>query len=288
MLKFLTLLIFLQTSPFVVHAPKGYEDFESWIRTAGEERLKSMEQSLGVPLPRGYAVYLIPPDQGDLPDWAAGWASPGRITLRIRKMEDVPEVFTHELAHAIIWNASGHNDLPRWFQEGLAMYLAGESTALWSRVVVSVEGGPSLISLNHTFPSEGSAVTQAYAKSYLAVHVMIRRVGMEGIRTLLSEVRRGKNFDTILMDVAGLNIPGLDSTMKRRVRWSYVYLPLITSSSFLWLALTVFFIVVYIRKRTRAREILASWEDEANDPDVPCDETLPPGDPGVDRCQPPN
>ena len=160
---------------------------------------------------------------------------------------------------------------PRWFQEGLAMHLAGEGSHLWARIYVSISGRPHLVELSRTFPGDEETARKAYAKSFLAVSFMMKKLKMEGILRLLDEVRDGVAFDRALVGLMGMNVPGLEAAMGRSIRWSYVYLPLITSSSFLWLLLTLFFILVYIRKRQHDEEILARWEEEeVDDPDVPC------------------
>lgn len=255
---------------FRVKTPPGYDDYADWIHTAGARRLEKMEHGMRVRLPRPVKVVLLPPGEGDMPDWASGWAGREGVFLRVNRMEDIPAVFTHELAHLLIWKAVGRvGAVPRWFEEGLAMHLSGENSSVWARMRVSLSGGPSLMELEHGFPTGSAEARRAYAKSYMAVSQLYRKMGEEGILRFMDRVGEGRSFHELLLEMTGWNVPAFDRAMKRRIRWNYVYIPLLTSSSFLWLALTLLFIVVYMRKRKRTMELMALWEEEEHDPDVP-------------------
>ena len=62
--------------------------------------------------------------------WAAGTAYPaqGKIFLSIDPHDffSKEDIAVHEIAHIAVYRAAGKRRLPRWFEEGLAIYLAGE------------------------------------------------------------------------------------------------------------------------------------------------------------------
>ena len=270
MLTVLGLGLLLTAQPSVV-APEGYQSLRTWVRQEGMVRLRLMESHLGCRLKEPLTITLIPAGSGENPPWAAGWARPGHLTIRVSDIRTFPALFDHELAHVVIWECSGYRSLPRWFEEGLAMHLAGEREPLWRRFYAALSGFPDLSSLNARFPDQEAHARLAYARSFYAVRAIIQSSGIEGIQNMLQMVKQGRPFEEALLMETGMNTRALDSMVKKRKRWSYVYLPLLTSSSFMWLALSLLFIVVYTRKRKRTLEIMASWEEEEHDdPDVPC------------------
>ena len=98
-----------------------------------------LSKTLGYTLDTTVSLYLATTeaefqrDTGVIPpDWGAGMAflEQSRIVIKSPKYMPVNKSFReligHELAHIMLYRAAGKRWLPRWLQEGFAMYSSGE------------------------------------------------------------------------------------------------------------------------------------------------------------------
>jgi len=95
------------------------------------------------------------------------------------------QTLQHELAHLMLAELAEPNHLPRWFNEGAAILLAGEtrhvdplaiSRAMTTNSLVTFDEIEALLS----FPNEQAAL--AYSESYHAVKFLVRRYGAGAIK----------------------------------------------------------------------------------------------------------
>jgi hypothetical protein len=116
-----------------------------------------------------------------MPPWAVAATKNNTIELqplRLLKQRRILETtLRHELVHVLI-DAVGGGQTPRWFAEGLAVYIAGEGRLFRKQV--------SLISadeIDHAFASARSAddLRRAYAAAYKLVAELIRSEGEDKV-----------------------------------------------------------------------------------------------------------
>jgi len=118
------------------------------------------------------------------------------------------EVVRHELAHVALHALSGDRWLPRWYHEGVAMYLAGEATFERLRDA----GGASafgeldnLSSLNEGFAGGQVGVQRAYATAAGFVRFAVGRAAQPGsIVQLHQRMRAGLDFPAAFTATFGL------------------------------------------------------------------------------------
>lgn len=115
-------------------------------------------------------------------------------------------VVRHELVHELLdqYVAPNGRVIPRWFHEGLAQHLAGdtylrasEDDLVWG---ISTKRLPSFGTLATKFPSESIALRQAYAQSYSYVSFLARRYGL---RDLLRVARAADDFTSFSHALVG-------------------------------------------------------------------------------------
>jgi len=126
----------------------------------------------------------------------------------------------HELTHAVVgqltFNCYGAT-LPRWLDEGLAMYAEGSLGADYkSRLnrAVSQNSLISVRSLSSAFPADPQQAVLSYAESYSLVSYLIASYGEAKMLRLLEVFKEGTSYDDALRQVYGLDSTGLDNAWR--------------------------------------------------------------------------
>ena len=175
------------------------------------------------------------------------------------------DVLRHEVAHILIWRASAGRPVPRWFDEGLAMEVERgrrfqDQTQLLYQLITS--GRTNLEHLDRLFTGGQNDQTRAYALAGAFIRDLGQEHGPTVFREILMRVRRGVPFDVAFADVAGVTPSSAESEFWDRQRIWISWVPIIASSTTLWLAITTLALVaIYVRRR-RNREIEDRWAKE--------------------------
>jgi hypothetical protein len=175
------------------------------------------------------------------------------------------DVLRHEIAHVLIWRASGGQPLPRWFNEGLAMEVERQrrfrdQTQLLYQLVTG--GETDLQRLDRLFSGGESDQTRAYALAGAFVHELVGRHGPGACAEILVRVSRGIGFDNAFADVIGATPGHEEAEFWHRQRIWTSWFPIVTSTATLWLVVTLLaLLAIYVRRR-RDRKIEEQWENE--------------------------
>src|SRR5262245_558673 len=114
-------------------------------------------------------------------------------------------VLVHELTHELLDQACQRagGRIPRWFHEGLAQFVAGdtylgasEEAIIWraaSRQLLPFSG------LTELFPRDPALLKVAYAQSYSYVAWLVRELGMKGVLAVARAVDDETSFDRALV-----------------------------------------------------------------------------------------
>jgi len=204
---------------------------------------------------------------GRQPDWGLAVALPreGAIVMRPPRLagggtQDPGQVLVHELVHVYLGLYLGPREpaAPRWFHEGLASLLAGEWG--WSErvdlAVALLAGRPiPLERLEEGFPAGRETASLAYLESLTAAASLRDLSGEEGLRVLLSNLRRLGDFDAAMRRTYGLTYGEFEqrwaTTLASRYGWAAA-----AASSWTWwmpAALLLIAVVVWRRLAYRAR-----------------------------------
>ena len=252
--------------PLEVEAPAELAAEAARVAALQPVDSSSFQELLGLrELGRPIRVYLIPessPLARNVPRWIAGFARgaedlvvlfPERIPTY--PYSSLPELLRHEVAHVLIDRSTGGATLPRWFHEGLAMIAEGSwRMSDQSRLAMALlrSGQPELDDLSALFSGDEQRVAWAYAVSGAFVRDLLRRHGEDVIAGLLA---------AILASVDSRPATELDRFWRRSALW-YRWLPIVTSSSVLWIAISLLALVAIRRRRARDRALLEQWERE--------------------------
>jgi hypothetical protein len=187
-------------------------------------------------------------------------------------------IVTHELVHELLdqWSAPRAAVMPRWFHEGLAQVLSGETylgareqDLLWR---VGTDRLLPFADLREGFPLDPELLQVAYAQSHSYVSWLVGRLGLAGLLAVAANVDRQTTFERALSGSTGWTslqlVDGwLDHLRHGSGAWSRIALEqsfhvlLLAAVPLLWLAL----------RRRNAREQraagrldqLARWQIEA-------------------------
>jgi hypothetical protein len=98
------------------------------------------------------------------------------------------------------------------------------------------------------------------------VHTLLQRHGRDAAAEVLAEAARGLPFETAFARATGESLAAAEAAFWRRYDLLYRWLPLLTSSVTLWLAITLLALWAARRRRARAAELLRRWDERHASP----------------------
>ena len=202
---------------------------------------------------------------GRAPAWGAGITLPGPRLIALRADADPMHTLRHELAHLVLHDAV-QVPMPLWFEEGYAVYAAGEwdlLEALSLNYAVVAGSTPGLDSLNRALRGHPAGISTAYALSASAVLELARRNPSRSLTPLVERLAAGKPFDSALLATTGLTPENFDEAWQRGVRQRYsLFTWLAAGGAWAILALALMLGTYWRRRRDRARRsaLDEGWE----------------------------
>jgi hypothetical protein len=214
------------------------------------------------------------------PRWITGFAVPGEDTVvllpeRVLSYphDSLAALLSHEVAHVLLARAAGggagdagrDGELPRWFQEGVAL-LAGRDLAFADRERLLLGGlsgvPPSTRELQRAFDGEGYGIDTAYALAGALAAELVREHGRGAVAAIAAEVARGRSFAPAFAAATGEPLESFEAEFWRGFRWRYRWVPFLTSGATLWLGVTALALVAAARRRRRDAALRRRWEEE--------------------------
>jgi len=262
-----------------IEAPSELSAVRQRLESIDPQRFDDIAHLVGL-TDAGPAIrVMLAPESSDLArsvsPWIAGFTVGESVVLFPARSPTYPnnsleDVMRHEIAHALIWRRSGGRPIPRWFNEGVAMVAERDrgfedQTQLFYQLVTGSR--TSLDELDRLFEGGQSDQVRAYALAGAIVHDVFERLGPAGCAQILTRVDSGASFDAAFADVAGITPAAAESEFWQRQRIWTNWLPVITSTTTLWMAVTLLAILAIYRRRRRNREIEKQWEKDENGDD---------------------
>jgi hypothetical protein len=144
----------------------------------------------------------------------------------------------HELTHLVIHQATDnpYGDIPRWLDEGLAVYMSGEMDAGWrgyrAQVANSAKSDElmTLQTLSSSFPANSELAGQAYAQSGAVVEFIIQHYGKDAMAKLLDIFSEGALYDDALTQALGVDTWELDNAWRASIDAPPLEVPFVAAS----------------------------------------------------------
>jgi hypothetical protein len=214
---------------------------------------------------------LAPPDAPP-PEYASGVAYHGMhlvllsmLAPRGAEAVDLDEVFRHELAHVALEDAVQGKHVPVWFNEGLAISLSGELAMARTKTLWSATLSGSLIplaDLDRSFPRDNFDVSIAYAESADFMRFLTRKSDRLRFASMVDRVRGGQAFDRATAEAYGADLRRLELEWRSDLDRRFSVIPVLTGGGLIWVLVIAALVAAYVRRRRRAKAILARWERE--------------------------
>ena len=243
---------------------------------------KNLSQQLDFQPRRVITVYLCPTQAvfdrvtgGAIPHWGEAAADPveWRIFLKSPRASAGQELdrqtLKHELVHLTLAELAGSRQLPRWFNEGAAILLAGETRHVDPTAISRAMATNSLVTFDEieallSFPNEQAAL--AYSESYHAVKFLVRRHGALALKKYAEALPSHADARSAFRAAFGEDSWDFEIAYFDHLRQSFRWY-LLWDESLLWGGLIlVLAIAGYIATRWRNKKKMQEWEQEELEP----------------------
>jgi hypothetical protein len=208
----------------------------------------------------------------EVPAWVSGFArgSEAVIVLFPARVHSYPDrnlrtLVHHEVTHVLVAQAARGRPVPRWFNEGVATVAARE----WgiedrARFAMAVLGARphGVRDLDTFFAGSGPQIMRAYALSSAFIRFIQRRYGPTAPAMVLGGLARDLSFDEAFLRATGEPLAHAEQIFfEKNAFWS-TWLPFLTSTGALWMAITILALVAIRRRRVRSQQMLEAWDEE--------------------------
>ncbi|MBX5483145.1 MAG: hypothetical protein IRZ16_15080 [Myxococcaceae bacterium] len=207
---------------------------------------------------------------GNPPAWAEALAYPGYNIVLLDGLSlfkpDGGVTLRHELSHVALGQLSAH--WPRWFQEGMAMYLTGDrfSIAQYTAMFRAVTNQRLFLfdSLADGWPDHPAEVEVAYAQSVIFVTWLVDEYGPDKMGAFIDLVHSGTPFDTAYAVAFHSTLAVDEDAWRKTLPNRYSWTPIVTGGGALWGLMSVLMVAAWVRRRRdRARKMEALAAEEA-------------------------
>lgn len=214
----------------------------------------------------------LQPQDSKAPAWAGALAYPELNLILLNSprtvkglSQDILISFKHELTHILASKAFRGRKIPRWLNEGLAVYEAREwdtnRLTLMTRAVLTRSLIP-LRKLIDDFPLDPKRAELAYSQSFYLVSYLLTKEGKPTFHQFIKQYSKDRDLEYVLREVYGLGLAELETEWQAHLRFRFSWLPLIFSATGTWFVITLIFLISYLKKKWANRLVLATWKEE--------------------------
>lgn len=203
-----------------VHWYNGDDAFARSAADLANEAIDKASQLLGTTLPHPVDIYVY-----DTEEALRSAVAPNRENIQAEAHPSIQTLFAwippdasvpdlvrtvvaHELTHLVFDAATSnpYRGVPRWLNEGVAVYLSEGYNSYWSSIIDGAVGDRTLIPLDGLagfFPSPQDQFYIAYAEAVAAIDFFIRTYGEQKLWDLVRSYAGGVTDDQAFTDATG-------------------------------------------------------------------------------------
>ena len=213
--------------------------------------------------------------RGPAEEWATAVALPSRgvVILDATYLATHPlsgaVTVSHELAHVVLHEAGG--DLPRWYHEGLAQWLAGQRLTPRTQHLISVlshtGGTVPFRELDQFLPMRHFEADLLYGQCLSFVRFLSHEWGNEVHRDLLLKTQGELGFLEAFRGATGTDLDEAEARWRSTLPFATGLIALIVDEGLSWRGLAFLVLVAFITQKILRRRALNRMrlEEEAED-----------------------
>jgi hypothetical protein len=265
--------------PLIFEAPPRFVLLADRLGKLNPQAISAAMELVGLQEPGPSVTITLASEDTDMarhtPSWVSGYALPsGAIVLFPERQVSYPHgslegVLLHELTHVFVMRvARGHSN-PLWFEEGIAMVASGErdleerAWGFWTGLTATPT---TLEEMNRLFSEDPPSVQKAYLLSEALMRYLLTSLGPDTVRRILTERARGVRFEDAVQKVTDRTLLELETTFwAQQTAWRR-WIPVVTSSTIVWVAIMVVALAAFRKQRQRAAAVKRQWEKEGEKP----------------------
>lgn len=212
---------------------------------------------------------------GHIPHWGEAVADPTKQLMIVksprwsRPSENLRIIIIHELVHILVQKRAQNAAVPRWLNEGLAIYFSGETSHFGGKEVSRAQLTEQLIPLetiDHVLTFESLRAHLAYQEAYLAVVHMVEQYGESALPALLQALAETNDIDAAFRKTFGVSIKQFELEWRYYLKKKYKWSVLSEFEGLLWVGLVLLFLLAFVLLLVRNRRTVARWEAEEDMP----------------------
>ena len=264
------------TAPFIFHA----EPRDSlYVRQARDVLCSAYEEiayDLNITQHDTLNVLLAPSrrdfyslSRGRLPSWAAAFASPvdRRMVIKSPRWNRSESTFEseliHELSHLLLHRRVAPGVLPRWLDEGLALFYSRDnrwrtSTAL-SKAILTRSLIP-LADIDYVLNFHRQKAELAYQECYSAVYYLLTTYDIDAVRIIVNGLRDRQDIDQIFLRATGSSFSEFEREWLEHAKKSHRWTWATEVDQLIWLFIPLLAVAGYLLVRRRNRAKLREWD----------------------------
>lgn len=241
-----------------------------------DEALAEITSRLKVPFFGGVNIFLAEDEKSwwkltnkKVPEWSQAVTKPKLgivyVSLAKKNGKKLPVVLRHELVHVLIGKNFSPGIIPRWFEEGLAMMISGESFSEYISVLSRANLTNSLLTLpeiENVLRFQQSKANLAYAESFFSVKMIVDALGWNALSDILKKTREYNQWDRAFAAVLEMDQDSFQwhvfKEVEKKYRWNFIF----QSDIFFWVILPFIAIVAFIFVRIRNYRTYRRWEED--------------------------
>lgn len=260
----------------IVETPHQFPAHEARIRDLDPRRLEHAMRVVGLRQP-GPPIRLTLAGEDstvaqNTPGWIAGFAYPnlGVAVLFPERSPTYPDsnfedLLLHEVSHILTARAAGGREVPRWLDEGIALFigrpwhLEDRSRLTWAMLW---EREMPLSELEGRFNRDRASASRAYAISGAFVHDLVHKRGPDSAAAVLSGISLGLPFPEAFRRAIGVSLEQAEGYFWEYHSIWYRWVPILSSSMLLWMAISLLAVVAFRRRRALDAAQMKMWEEQ--------------------------
>lgn len=218
-----------------------------------------------VPNRKEFGKYI----QGKLPKWTGAFAIPGYKKMVVksprwdRENNDFHANLIHELTHLLVHERISNKPIPRWIDEGLAIFYSREQRWKTSTALSKAIATHSLIPLSdidYVLRFHQIKAELAYQESYSAVRYLLATYDIDAIQIILQGIRENRELDKSFVMATGSTFREFEQEWIQYIKKNYKWYWLSDLDNFIWIFILLLVILAVFIKRIRNRRTIDEWD----------------------------